>query len=162
MNEKFLNSLAEGTKISSTEFSSKLNVEDESIQKAIQKLVDEKVNKVLETAIGLDQNEEELITAMIEVTVKPEGGSGFDKTAQKISKYPEVKSVFLMSGGNDLTIIMEAYSLRQISQFVSEKLSTLSLVNSTNTKLVLKKYKENGETFILNKDDDDERLIISI
>ncbi len=159
MNEKLLNALIEGTKISSDEFADILSV-DATAQKAIQKLVDEKVNNVLQTAIGL-QNDEEIITAMIEVTVKPEGGTGFDKTAHKISKYPEVKSVFLMSGGNDLTIIMEANSLRQISQFVSEKLSTLTLVNSTNTKLVLKKYKENGETFIVNNDND-ERLIISI
>ncbi len=98
---------------------------------------------------------------MIEVTVKPEGGTGFDKTAQKITKFKEVKSVFLMSGGNDLTIIIEAKSLKQISEFVSEKLSVLSLVNSTNTKLVLKKYKENGEVFN-TKNSDDERLIISL
>lgn len=160
MNEKLLNALIDGTKISTEEFDNILNV-DATAQKAIQKLVDEKVNNVLQTAIGLNQNDEEQITAMIEVTVKPEGGTGFDKTAHKISKYPEVKSVFLMSGGNDLTIIIEANSLRQISQFVSEKLSTLGLVNSTNTKLVLKKYKENGEVFIVN-DDNDERLIISI
>ncbi len=97
---------------------------------------------------------------MIEVTVKPEGGTGFDKTAEKISKYKEVKSVFLMSGGNDLTIIVEAKSLKQISQFVSEKLSILNLVNSTNTKLVLKKYKEDNEIFTVTTNDD-ERLLIT-
>lgn len=160
MDEKFLNKLAENTKITTEEFTSVLNIEDDTVKVAIQKLVDQKVNNVLETAIGID-SDEDLITAMIEVTVKPEGGTGFDKTAQKITKFKEVKSVFLMSGGNDLTIIIEAKSLKQISEFVSEKLSVLSLVNSTNTKLVLKKYKENGEVFN-TKNSDDERLIISL
>lgn len=159
MNEKFFNSISESTKISTKEFSDILDVNDENIQLAIQKLVDTKVNTALETAIGLD--DDEVITAMIEVTVKPEGGTGFDKTAQKILDYTEVKNVFLMSGGNDLMIIVEAHSLKQVSQFVSEKLSTLSLVNSTNTKLVLKKYKENGQKLITDQDID-ERLIISI
>lgn len=160
MNDDFLKKLVEDTKISTSEFSDILNITDESSKAAIQKLVDDKVNSILERAIGLD-TEEEIITAMIEVTVQTEGGTGFDKTAEKISKFKEVKSVFLMSGGsNDMTITIEAKSLKQISQFVSEKLSVLNLVKSTNTKLVLKKYKENGE--ILNvKNNDDERLLIT-
>ncbi len=159
MDEKFLKKLMEDTKISASEFTEILGITDEDRKETLQKLIDEKVNSAVELAIGLN-SEEETVTAMIEVTVKPEGGTGFDKTAEKISKYKEVKSVFLMSGGNDLTIIIEAKSLRQISQFVSEKLSTLNLVNSTNTKLVLKKYKENDEIFAIDKYDD-ERLIIT-
>ncbi len=159
MDEKFLKKLIEDTKITATEFTDVLGITDEGSKESIQKLIDEKVNSAVALAIGLN-SEEEILTAMIEVTVKPEGGTGFDKTAEKISKYEEVKSVFLMSGGNDLTIIIEAKSLRQISQFVSEKLSTLNLVNSTNTKLVLKKYKENGEVFTTDVNDD-ERLLIT-
>ncbi len=159
MDEKFLKKLIEDTKITATEFTDVLGITDDASKATIQKLIDEKVNSAVALAMGLN-SEEEVITAMIEVTVKPEGGTGFDKTAEKIAKYKEVKSVFLMSGGNDLTIIIEANSLRQISQFVSEKLSTLNLVNSTNTKLVLKKYKENGE--VLTADiSDDERLLIT-
>ncbi len=160
MTNDFLNSLSESAKISTEEFSSLLNSDSSFVQEAIQKLVNDKVNKALESAIMQDLENTELITAMIEVTVKPEGGAGFDKIGEKISKFPEVKSVFLMSGGNDLTIIIEAKTLKEISQFVSEKLSVLALVNSTHTKLVLKKYKENGEVFKTSKSDD-ERLIIS-
>ncbi len=161
MNDNLLNSIMEHSKVSTDEFSD-VNITDKNTQDAIQKLVENKINTAIKSAIKLDNDDqnEDLILAMIEVTVKPEGGTGFDKVAEKICKYPEVRSVFLMSGGNDLTIIIEALSLRQVSQFVSEKLSVLASINSTDTKLVLKKYKENGETFNTNKKDD-ERLIIS-
>lgn len=158
MNEKYINSIIEKIKISSKEFSEVLNIEDEITKLAISKLLDEKINTAVETAIGLNNN---IITAIIEVSVKTEGGCGFDKTAQKIAKHPEVKNVYLTSGNNDITIIMEACSLKEISNFVSEKLSILSLVNSTNTKVILKKYKENGE-IIPTEEENDERLILSI
>lgn len=165
MNENPLDSFIDSTKISSDELNSILGATtDDDAKIAIQRLINQKVNSVLESAITLTDTEEldETITAMIEVTVRPEGGTGFDKIAQKIGKYEEVKSVFLMSGGYDITIIIEAKNLKQISQFVSEKLSIISLVTSTNTKLVLKKYKENGEILSIAKIDDDyERLIIS-
>ncbi len=162
MNEKLLNSFIDGAKVSSSEIENILNSNKEDIADAIQNLVNTRVAESAAVAIKNDDNffEGETITAMIEATVRPEGGTGFDKIAQKIGKYEEVKSVFLMSGGYDITIIIEANSLKQISQFVSEKLSVIALVNSTNTKLVLKKYKESG--VILNRDQsDDERMIIS-
>ncbi len=160
MENNFLDSINFNSKVSNDEFKQKLNISDTQIQKAIQQLVDQKVNSALESAIQYDLEHTELITAMIEVTVKPEGGSGFDKIGDKISKFPCVKSVFLMSGGNDLTLIIEAKTMSEISRFVSEKLSVLALVNSTNTKVVLKKYKENGDVLEVHSNDD-ERLLIS-
>ncbi len=160
MQNDFLDNLKTNSNVSNDELKNILGTVDKDLQQAIQKLVTDKVNNVLESAIKHELDNTELITAMIEVTVKPEGGTGFDKIGDKISKFDCVKSVFLMSGGNDLTIIIEAKTLSEISRFVSEKLSVLALVNSTNTKLVLKKYKENGETFETSNNDD-ERLLIS-
>lgn len=160
MNTEILNLLQKNPRITQEEIALKLNISVDETNSIIKKLIDDKVVCGFSTAINWDNTDTEVITAMIEVTVKPEGGSGFDKVAQKICKFEEVKSVFLTSGGNDLTIIIEAESLRKISNFVSEKLSVLSQVNSTNTKIILKKYKENGIIFN-DKNNDDERLIVS-
>lgn len=160
MEIEILNLIEKNARITSEEISQTLNITVKEVEDTIQILKDKKIICGFSTAINWDNTDFELVTAMIEITVKPEGGTGFDKVADKICKFEEVKSVFLMSGGNDITIIIEAQSLKKISHFVSEKLSVLSQVNSTNTKLILKKYKENGITFNSAKDDD-ERMIVS-
>lgn len=97
---------------------------------------------------------------MIEVKVTPQRGQGFDRIAERIYNYPEVKSVYLISGGYDLLVTIEEKSLKEISNFVSDKLSTLDRVLSTATHFVLKKYKDHGT--VLNKAiDEEEREIIT-
>lgn len=85
----------------------------------------------------------------------PQRGQGFDKIAERIYKYPEVNSVYLISGGYDLLVTLEGKSLKQISAFVSDKLSTLDSVLSTATHFILKKYKDHGT--ILTKKYEDTR-----
>ena len=96
---------------------------------------------------------------MIEVRVTLQRGQGFDKIAQRIYNYPEVKSVYLISGGFDLMVTLEEKSLKEIATFVSNKLSTLDNVLSTGTHFILKKYKDHGT--ILDKVDDDSREVIT-
>ena len=91
--------------------------------------------------------------------VTPQRGQGFDKIAERIYKYPEVQSVYLISGGYDLMVILEGKTLRQVSQFVSDKLSTLDTVLSTATHFVLKKYKDHGT--ILDTPEKDERILVT-
>ena len=79
---------------------------------------------------------------MIEVRVTPQRGQGFDGIAERIYKYPEVRSVYLISGGYDLMVILEGKTLREVANFVSDKLSTLDTVLSTATHFILKKYKD--------------------
>lgn len=160
MKEKVLKLLEKNARISLEDIASELSISIDEVCDIITSLQEQQVICGFATAINWDNTDLEVVTAMIEVTVKPEGGRGFDKIAEKIYKFEEVKSLFLMSGGNDFTIIIEASSLKQISRFVSEKLSVLSQVNSTNTKLILKKYKEHGIIFD-NKDSDDERMIVT-
>ena len=111
------------------------------------------------TLIDWDKVTQERIHALIEVRVTPQRGKGFDEIAERIYKYPEVKSTYLISGGYDLLVFLEGKTLKEISAFVSQKLSTLEAVISTTTHFVLRKYKDNGT--ILDKQNTDERQIIT-
>ena len=96
---------------------------------------------------------------MIEVRITPEREGGFDRIAARVSRYPEVVSCQLMSGGYDLLIVVEGSDLRQVASFVSEKLSTIQGVISTATHFQLKTYKEAGVLFL--EDEKSERLAVS-
>jgi DNA-binding Lrp family transcriptional regulator len=88
------------------------------------------------------------ISCVIEVKVTPERGSGFDRVAQRIYRFPEVRSVYLMSGDYDLLVIIEGSTMKEIAQFVIDKLATLENVRSTATRFLLKKYKEMGTILV--------------
>lgn len=103
--------------------------------------------------------EYEGVTAMIDVKVTPTRGVGFDKVAERIYRFPEVKAVYLMSGSYDLSVQIEGRTMLEVSRFVSDKLSTLESVISTTTHFVLKKYKHDG--IILGDDDPDHRIVVS-
>jgi DNA-binding Lrp family transcriptional regulator len=96
------------------------------------------------------------VTALIEVRVTPQRGMGFDKVAERIYNYPEVNSVYLISGGFDFMVTIEGKTLREVSQFVSDKLSPLESVLSTKTNFILKKYKDHGT--IMTAPPKDERI----
>ena len=99
------------------------------------------------------------VTAMIDVKVTPKRGVGFNEVAERIYRFKEVKSVYLMSGAYDLSVIVEGSSLNEVARFVSEKLSTLESVLSTTTHFILKKYKHDGTVF--EQDDQDKRIVVS-
>ena len=108
--------------------------------------------------INWDKTDRERVEAMIEVRVTPTRGQGFDKIAERIYNYPEVQSVYLISGGYDLLVILEGKTLKEVSHFVSSKLSTLDSVISTATHFILKKYKDDG--IIFDKKKKDERMLV--
>ncbi|MDC3416955.1 Lrp/AsnC family transcriptional regulator [Aquibacillus salsiterrae] len=129
-------------------------------QQIIEKL--EKENAILGYSAIVNWSkvlEYEGVTAMIDVKVTPARGVGFDKVAERIYRFPEVKAVYLMSGAYDLSVSIEGKTMMEISRFVSEKLSTLDMVLSTTTHFVLKKYKHDG--IIFNDDEDDKRIMVS-
>ena len=100
------------------------------------------------------------VTAIIEVRVTPTRGQGFDRVAERIYRFDEVKSLYLMSGGYDLSIEVEGKTMMDIANFVSDKLAPLDSILSTATHFILKKYKENGQ--ILQEEEiPDERMIVS-
>jgi len=101
----------------------------------------------------------ELVRAVIEVKITPEREGGFDRLAERIAKYDEVASCYLMSGGYDLLVIVEGESLREVATFVSQKLATIQGVLSTATHFMLKPYKEQG--VLMTRERDEERLAVS-
>ena len=107
-----------------------------------------------EEKVGLD-----IVRAVIEVKITPERGGGFDRLAERIAKYAEVRSCYLMSGGYDLLVIVEGTNLREVASFVSEKLATIQGVVSTATHFMLKPYKEQG--VLMKREVNEERLAIT-
>ena len=101
----------------------------------------------------------EMVRAVIEVRITPERGGGFDRLAERIAKYTEVNSCYLMSGGYDLLVVVEGKNLRDVATFVSEKLATIHGVVSTATHFMLKPYKIQG--VLMKMEENEERLAIS-
>lgn len=137
-----------------------LNKSVEEITATIKKLEDEKVIIGYKALVDWEKTDRELVTALIEVKVTPQRGEGFDRIAERISRYPQVKSCYLMSGGFDLTVIVEGKSMKEVALFVAEKLSVLDSVLSTSTHFVLKKYKDYGMEFACEEKDDREVIVL--
>jgi len=107
-----------------------------------------------EEKMGLD-----IVRALIEVKITPERGGGFDRLAERIAKYAEVRSCYLMSGGYDLLVVVEGDNLREVARFVTEKLATIQGVISTATHFMLKVYKDHG--ILVSEDGKEERLAVA-
>ena len=129
------------------------------VEEEIAQLEKEKVICGYKTLVNWDFTEREMVTALIEVKVIPQRGEGFDKIAERIYRFREVRSVYLMSGGFDFTVIIEGRTMQDVALFVGQKLAPLEAVLSTATHFVLKKYKDHGVSFEEPKKD--ERMIIS-
>ena len=136
-----------------------LGVSTEEVAETIDSL--ERLRVILHYAptINWDLTDRERVEAMIQVSVTPQRDMGFDAVARRIYRFEEVKSVYLMSGGYDLLVLVEAKSLKELALFVSSKLSTLEMVTGTQTSFVLKRYKEEGVIF--DGSQSDNRLVVS-
>ncbi len=103
--------------------------------------------------------ERDVVRAVIEVKITPERGGGFDRLAERIAKYGEVESCYLMSGGYDLLVVVKGTNLREVASFVSEKLATIQGVISTATHFMLKAYKQQG--ILMKREVNEERLAVT-
>ena len=130
----------------------------DEVEATIRRLEEDRVILRYAPTINWDKTDRERVEAMIEVRVTPQRDMGFDAVAKRIYRFEEVKSVYLMSGGYDLLVLVEARTLKELAFFVSEKLSTLEMVTGTATSFVLKRYKEEGVVF--DGDKSDQRLVI--
>lgn len=135
-----------------------LGVEEIDVVNELQKLEEEGVICGYHTLINWEKTSLDKVTALIEVRVTPQRGQGFDNVAERIYKYPEVRSVYLISGGFDLMVILEGKTLREVSSFVSDKLAPLEQVLSTATHFILKKYKDHGTIFTQKSEDEREMI----
>lgn len=155
MREQILAIIEKNSRINLKELAVILGVEEIAVVNEMQAMEEEGVICGYHTLIDWEKTSIEKVTALIEVRVTPQRGQGFDTIAERIYKYPEVNSVYLISGGFDLMITLEGKSLKEVSSFVSDKLSTQESVLSTATHFILKKYKDHGT--ILTKKHVDER-----
>ena len=160
MRERILTFIEKNSRIDLNELAIMLGVDEASVVKELEAMENERIICGYHTLIDWDKAGIEKVTAMIEVRVTPQRGMGFDKIAERIYNYPEVNSVYLISGGFDLMVTLEGKTLREVSQFVTDKLSTLDQVLSTKTNFILKKYKDHG-TVMTGPAKKDERTMMS-
>ena len=158
--EEILEILEKNGRASVEEIALMLDKSVEEVQAAIRKLEEDNVIVGYNTLINWEKSNKESVVALIEVKVTPQRGQGFAKVAERIYRYPQVKACYLMSGGFDLTVIIEGKNMKEVALFVAEKLAPLESVLSTATHFVLKKYKEEGVIFEEKSRDDREALIL--
>jgi Transcriptional regulators len=130
----------------------------EEIRAEIKKLEEDGIIVGYKALINWEKTDKDTVTALIELKITPQRGEGFDKVAERIYRYPQVKACYLMSGGFDLTVLIEGTSMKEVALFVAEKLAPLENVLSTATHFVLKKYKDKGIIFEENDKDDREAV----
>ena len=159
MREQILTFLEKNSKIDLQELAIMLGSSEEVIANEVQKMEQEQIICGYHTLIDWDKTSVDKTTALIEVRVTPQRGQGFDNIAERIYNYPEVQSVYLISGAYDLMVILEGKTLKEVAGFVTNKLSTLDTVISTATHFILKKYKDDG--IILSKKSKDERMLVT-
>ncbi|MGN1319385.1 MAG: Lrp/AsnC family transcriptional regulator [Lachnospirales bacterium] len=160
MNNLILEILEKNGRASIEDMAVMLGKSTDDIAAAMDEMVKNKVICGYTTLVNWEKTDREYVTAMIEVKVTPQRDQGFEKIAERIYGFDEVKAVYLMSGAYDLLVMMEGKNIMEISGFISNKLSTLESVLSTATYFVLKKYKDHG-VIIEKNDDEDERMIVS-
>lgn len=159
MRGKILQAIDKNSKLTAKDLAGMLSSTVEEVEQTVKELEEEGIICGYPTLINWDKTDCEKVTALIEVKVTPQRGQGFDKIAERIYKFDEVEAVYLMSGGFDLTVIIEGKSMKEVATFVSSKLAPMEAVLSTGTHFVLKKYKDHG--IPLEYKNNDERMLIT-
>lgn len=147
-------------KVNPAHVANMLGISVEEVEERIAALEKAKIIVGYKTLIDWDKTDRENVTALIELRVTPQRGEGFDKMAERIYKYPQVKSLYLMSGAYDLAVFIEGKTMKEVALFVAEKLAPMASVVSTATHFVLKKYKQEGIVF--DDDEVDTRQVITL
>jgi DNA-binding Lrp family transcriptional regulator len=159
MREKILTFIEKNSRVDLKELAIMLGVEEAAVANEMAAMEEEHIICGYHTLIDWDKTSIEKVNALIEVRVTPQRGRGFDSIAERVYNYPEVNAVYLISGGYDLLVTLEGKTLREVAQFVSDKLSPLESVLSTKTNFILKKYKDHGT--VIAKPKEDERMLVS-
>lgn len=159
MEKEILEILEDDAKATPEKIARMLNLDAKEVASKIAHLEKEKIIVKYKTIVNWEKVEEDMIYAFIEVKVIPERDVGFDSIAKRIYRFPEVHSLYLMSGTYDFAVVVEGKGMKEVAFFVAEKLAVLPQVQSTATHFLLKKYKVDGE--ILAKEDEDRRLAVT-
>ncbi|MDT3700091.1 MAG: Lrp/AsnC family transcriptional regulator [Thermincola sp.] len=136
-----------------------LDLETAEVEKRVREMEEKRIIVKYHTLVNWEKAGSQTVSALIEVKVTPQRGSGFDNIAERIYRFPEVKTVYLMSGSYDISVLIEGKTMKEVAFFVATKLATIEDVQATATHFVLKKYKQEG--IILEDKEEDRRLVIS-
>ena len=152
--------LLEGSSLNTAQMAQVLNLTEAEVNRQLDQLKKERILLGWRPVLNLSEEESGAVRAVIEVKITPERGGGFNRLAERISRFDEVESCYLMSGGYDLLVFVSGGSLQKVAAFVSEKLATIEGVLSTATHFLLRTYKEQG--FLLDvKAPENDRLKVT-
>ena len=154
LRNEILRNLEKNSRIDLGELAVLMGMEEAEVANEVAEMEKEKIICGYHTMINWDKTGVEKVTALIEVRVTPQRNQGFDRIAERIYNFPEVKPVYLMSGGYDFMVMLEGKTMKEISMFTSSKLAPLESVVSTVTHFVLKKYKDHGTVLEAKKVDE--------
>jgi len=151
--------LAENNRLTPEDIATMLGLSTEEVVNFIHDMEEQRIILKYNTLINWEKAGEEMVEALIDVRVQPQREVGFDTVAERIYRFPEVQNVYLMSGGYDLSVLIQGKSMKDVAFFVAEKLATIDYVQSTATHFVLKKYKQ--DAVIFEDQEEDRRLVVS-
>ena len=154
-----LHCLENDARRSVTDLADILGETEKEVQNTIRYLEDNKIIVGYHTVINWDRANNDHVGAIIEVSAKPERSSGYDKIAERIARFPEVSDMYLMSGKSEFFVFVSGRTMREISDFVGQKLAPLDGVQATVTCFILKKYKSNGIILEFEQEEDDRQLV---
>ena len=160
MNSKILKLLEDNARISHSDIATALGITEAEVKEAIKDMENAGIIRGYKTIIDRDKLDENTVSATIELKVVPKAELGFEEVAERISLYPEVESVSLMSGGCDLSVVVTGKTFREVSTFVAKELATIDAVTATATQFIMKRYKDHG--IVLVGEDFDERDAVSL
>lgn len=156
---KLLELLEHDARRSTDELAAMLHRSEYEVEQSIKKLEADNIILSYNTLINWDKFGDNTVTAFIEVNLTPEREVGFDAIAERIYRFDEVRTVYLMSGSFDLLVIIEGQSLQEIAHFVSTRLATIEGVTATRSHFMLKSYKKDG--IIVEDKESDRRLVVT-
>ena len=155
MNTEILRLLENDSRLTADQLAVMLNKDVKDIEAEIAEYEENGTILGYKTVVDWEKTDKESVTAMIDVKLTPQRDRGFDRVAEKIYNYPEVKSVYLMSGAYDLSVLIEGKTMKEVAFFVSQKLAPIEAVISTATHFVLHKYKDKGVLYDATVDIDE-------
>jgi len=154
MKYEVLKLLARNARYTHNEIAVMLDTTEEAVTAAVKELEKDGLIKGYKAIVDWEKTDGAYVSAIIEINVVPKAGLGFEEVAEKIMKYPQVESVYLMSGVYDLNVVVKGKTLQEIAWFVAKELSTIDSVTSTTTHFVLRRYKEMDVELVSEKDDE--------
>ncbi len=160
MNVELLNLLTQNARLNDEDLSVMTGLSIDEIHSQISEMESEGFIRGYKTVVDWESIDNSHVSAIIELKVTPKAGLGFEEVATKVSKYPQVESVFLMSGGYDLSVMVKGRTFQEVAMFVAKELSTIDSVISTATHFVLRRYKEFDVELMTEPHDD--REVVSL